>query len=176
MRGLTIFFTGLPSSGKSTIAMALAEEFGCVTVLDGDEVRKVLSSGLGFSKADRDTNIRRIGWVAAEVTKHGGVAICCPIAPYESVREEVRKMVSQYGDFLLVYVSTPLEVCEKRDVKGLYIKARSGALKEFTGVSDPYEIPDRPNVILDTSKTSVEGCVQKIMGAVVHLSALRTEP
>ncbi len=170
-QGFTVFFTGLSGSGKSTIASILLtkllEEGGRpVTLLDGDIVRKHLSSELGFSKEHRDINIRRIGWVASEITKNGGIAICAPIAPYESVRQEVRQMVEVAGGFVLVHLSTPLEVCEARDRKGLYAKARAGIVKEFTGVSDPYEIPDHAEVRIDTSQETAEAAAQKI---ILHL-------
>src|ERR1700758_3745769 len=144
-QGVTIFFTGLSGSGKSTIANVLLVkllEMGGrpVTILDGDVVRKHLSSELGFSKEHRDINIRRIGYVASEITKNGGIAICAPIAPYDLTRKDVRAMVEAGGGFILVHVSTSLEVCEARDRKGLYAKARAGALPEFTGISDPYEV------------------------------------
>jgi sulfate adenylyltransferase len=165
--GVTVFFTGLSGSGKSTIAsllaVQLAEAGRTVTLLDGDVVRTHLSQGLGFSKADRETNIRRIGWVAAEVTKHGGVAICAPIAPYAATRAAARQMVERYGRFVLVHVSTPLEVCEARDRKGLYAKARSGELKEFTGISDPYEVPVDAELVLDTSEMDVEAAVSQAL-------------
>lgn len=167
--GFTVFFTGLSGAGKSTLANALAARLGdsgrVVSLLDGDLVRRHLSSELGFSKQHRDLNVRRIGWVAAEVTKHGGVAICAPIAPYDSVREEVRAMVEEVGGFLLVYLSTPLEVCEARDRKGLYAKARAGVVKEFTGVSDPYEVPRAPELCIDTSAVGPEDA----LGAIVSL-------
>src|SRR6202022_1038 len=139
-RGLVIFFTGLSGSGKSTIARGLAEaltERGdrTVSLLDGDHVRQLLSAGLTFSRADRDLNIARIGYVAAEVARHGGIAICAPIAPYAAARAAARQMVTEVGDFLLVYVSTPVDVCAARDRKGLYAKARAGLIKGFTGVS-----------------------------------------
>ena len=145
-QGVTIFFTGLSGSGKSTIANALITKFletggRPVTLLDGDLVRKHLSSELGFSKEHRDINIRRIGYVASEITKNGGIAICAPIAPYEATRQAVRQMIEPLGGFILVHVSTALEVCEQRDRKGLYAKARAGIVKEFTGISDPYEAP-----------------------------------
>ncbi len=167
-QGFTVFFTGLPSSGKSTVAqvlMAKLMEIGTrpVTLLDGDIVRKHLSSELGFSKRDRDINIRRIGFVASEITKNGGIAICAPIAPYDATRKEVRQMVSQYGGFILVYISTPLEVCEKRDRKGLYAKARAGLIKDFTGIDDPYEPPDDAEIVIDTSKTSPEEAAETII-------------
>jgi sulfate adenylyltransferase len=159
-RGLTVFFTGLSGSGKSTLARALVDvliEDGRrrLTVLDGDVVRRVLSAGLGFSRADRDLNVRRIGWVATEVTRHGGIAVCAPIAPYAATRAAVRQEVSAVGDFVLVHVATPLEVCEARDRKGLYAKARAGLIPEFTGISDPYEVPTDADLVLDTSRESV---------------------
>jgi sulfate adenylyltransferase len=126
-------------------------------------VRRLLSSGLTFSKADRDLNIRRIGYVAAEVTRHGGLAVCAPIAPYASTRAEVRRMVEAVGDFLLIHVSTPLEECERRDRKGLYAKARAGLIPEFTGISDPYEAPDDAALELDTSRLSPDEAVQAVL-------------
>ncbi|HET9061289.1 MAG TPA: bifunctional sulfate adenylyltransferase/adenylylsulfate kinase [Acidimicrobiales bacterium] len=172
-QGVTIFFTGLSGSGKSTIASILLtkllEEGGRpVTLLDGDLVRKHLSSELGFSKEHRDINIRRIGWVASEITKNGGIAICAPIAPYESVRKEVRSMIEPVGGFLLVHVSTALEVCEQRDRKGLYAKARAGIVKEFTGISDPYEAPTDAEVVIDTQDVSAEAAAQQI---ILHLQS-----
>jgi len=170
-QGFTVFFTGLPSSGKSTLAnvlMAKLMEIGGrpITLLDGDLVRKHLSSELGFSKEHRDINIRRIGWVASEITKNGGIALCAPIAPYERIRQEVRGMISPVGGFLLVHVSTPVEVCETRDRKGLYAKARAGIIKEFTGISDPYEEPTDADLAFDTTDLSPEECVQQI---ILHL-------
>ena len=169
-RGLAIFFTGLSGSGKSTIARGLAEaltERGdrTVSLLDGDHVRQLLSAGLTFSRADRDLNIARIGYVAAEVARHGGIAICAPIAPYAAARAVARKLVTEVGDFLLVYVSTPVEVCAARDRKGLYAKARAGLIKGFTGVSDPYEEPRDADLVLDTSAMSRDQAV----GAVLKL-------
>ena len=160
-RGVTVFFTGLSGSGKSTLAKGLAEHLlddgrREVTMLDGDEVRRMLSAGLGFGRADRDLNIRRIGWVAAEITRHGGLAICAPIAPFADVRAEVRAMVEDVGDFVLVHVATPLEECERRDRKGLYAKARAGLVAEFTGISSPYEDPDDADLVLDTSDLGIE--------------------
>ncbi len=167
-QGFTVFFTGLSGAGKSTIAnvlMAKLMEMGTrpVTLLDGDIVRKHLSSELGFSRAHRDLNIRRIGFVASEITKNRGVAICAPIAPYRATRREVREMISQYGGFIEVYVSTPLEVCEARDRKGLYAKARAGLLKEFTGIDDPYEAPEQPEVVVDTARMSADAAAQEIL-------------
>jgi sulfate adenylyltransferase len=156
VQGFTVFLTGLSGSGKSTIANVLRVkllELGGrgVTLLDGDLVRANLSSELGFSKEHRDLNIRRIGFVASEITRAGGVAICAPIAPYDVVRREVREMVQPCGGFVLVHVATPLEVCEARDRKGMYAKARAGIIKEFTGISDPYEVPADAHVVIDTS-------------------------
>ena len=148
-QGVTLLFTGLSGSGKSTIANVLLVkllEMGGrpVTLLDGDLVRKNLSSELGFSREHRDINIRRIGYVASEITKNGGIAICAPIAPYDEVRRQVRAMIEPLGGFMVVHVATALEVCEARDRKGLYAKARAGIIEEFTGISDPYEAPTTP--------------------------------
>jgi sulfate adenylyltransferase len=167
-QGFTVFFTGLSGAGKSTIASILLtkllEEGGRpVTLLDGDVVRKHLSSELGFSKEHRDINIRRIGWVASEITKNGGIAICAPIAPYEAVRQEVRSMIEPLGGYILVHISTPLDVCEGRDRKGLYAKARAGIVKEFTGISDPYEVPEDAEVRIDTTEVSAEEAAQRVM-------------
>jgi sulfate adenylyltransferase len=169
-RGLVVFFTGLSGSGKSTIARGLAaalREAGdrTVTVLDGDIVRRELSAGLGFSKADRDANIRRVGWVAAEIARHHGLAVCCPIAPYARARAEARGMALAAGaGFVLVWVSTPLEVCERRDRKGLYAKARAGTVTGMTGVDDPYEEPTGADLVLDTSEIPVEQAVERVLG------------
>ncbi|HME01076.1 MAG TPA: adenylyl-sulfate kinase, partial [Terriglobia bacterium] len=166
-QGFTVFFTGLSGSGKSTIANVLRTKFlemggRPVTLLDGDIVRKHLSSELGFSKEHRDINIRRIGFVASEITKNGGIAICAPIAPYDSIRKEVRAMIQPLGGFILVHLSTSLETCEARDRKGLYAKARAGLVKEFTGISDPYESPTDAEVVIDTSELSPEEAAQEI--------------
>jgi len=154
-QGLTIFFTGLSGSGKSTLASSLRarllERGRAVTLLDGDLVRQHLSSELGFSREHRDLNIQRIAFVASEVTRHGGVAVCAPIAPYDAARKEARRLIEGQGAFVLVHVSTPLEVCEARDRKGLYAKARAGLVKEFTGISDPYEPPADAELVIDTS-------------------------
>ena len=165
------FFTGLSGAGKSTIAKALLARFleiggRPVTLLDGDIVRKNLSSELGFSKEHRDLNIQRIGFVASEITKNRGIAICAPIAPYDRIRKYNRNLISSLGGYILVHVSTPLEVCEKRDQKGLYAKARAGIIKEFTGISDPYEIPDNADLMIDTTDISPEEAVQEI---ILHL-------
>ena len=170
-QGFTVFFTGLSGSGKSTIANALLVkflEFGGrpVTLLDGDLVRKNLSSELGFSKEHRDINIRRIGYVASEITKNGGIAVCAPIAPYDTVRKDVRRMIEPLGGFALVHVDTPLTVCEQRDRKGLYAKARAGIIKEFTGISDPYEAPADADVTIDTTSLTPDEAAQRI---ILHL-------
>jgi sulfate adenylyltransferase len=170
-QGFTVFFSGFSSAGKSTIAHVLLtkfEEIGGrpVTLLDGDLVRKHLSSELGFSKEHRDLNIRRIGYVASEITKNRGIAICAPIAPYDNTRKEVRSMIEPVGGFLMVHLSTPIEVCEERDRKGLYAKARAGILKEFTGVSDPYEPPTDAEVVINTAELSPEEAAQEI---ILHL-------
>jgi len=167
-QGVTVFFTGLSGSGKSTIAgvvMVKLLEMGGrpVTLLDGDIVRKHLSSELGFSKEHRDINIRRVGFVASEITKNGGIALCAPIAPYDATRREVREMVESGGGFVLVHVSTPLEVCEARDRKGLYAKARAGLVKEFTGISDPYEVPADAEVVIDTSSITPAEAAQEVI-------------
>jgi sulfate adenylyltransferase len=144
-----------------------------VTLLDGDKVRKQLSSELGFSKEHRDLNIRRIGFVAREITKHGGVAICAPIAPYGETRRKVRQMISEVGGFIEVYVSTPLEVCEARDRKGLYAKARAGEIKEFTGISDPYERPENAELEIDTRDCSPDEAAQMILLKLERLGYIR---
>ncbi len=167
-QGVTIFFTGLSGSGKSTIANALITKFlemggRPVTLLDGDLVRKNLSSELGFSKEHRDINIRRIGYVASEITKNGGIAICAPIAPYDATRKAVRQMIEPFGGFILVHANTSIEVCEQRDRKGLYAKARAGIVKEFTGISDPYEAPSDAEVVIDTAQLSPEEAAQAIL-------------
>jgi len=170
-QGFTVFFTGLSGSGKSTIANVLRVKFlelggRPVTLLDGDIVRKNLSSELGFSKEHRDINIRRIGFVGSEITKNGGIALCAPIAPYDSIRKEVRSMIQPHGGFVLVHISTPLEVCEERDRKGLYAKARAGLVQNFTGVNDPYEPPQDAAVVIDTTDITPEEAAQEI---VLHL-------
>ncbi|HHE46917.1 MAG TPA: adenylyl-sulfate kinase, partial [Bacteroidetes bacterium] len=158
-------------SGKSTIAKILLVKFlemagRPVTLLDGDIVRKNLSSELGFSKEHRDVNIRRIVFVASEITKNGGIAICAPIAPYDQTRKAVREMIGRYGGFVLVHVSTPVEECERRDRKGLYAKARAGIIKGFTGVSDPYEPPADAEVVIDTTELKPDSAAQEI---ILHL-------
>ncbi len=167
-QGFTVFFTGLSGAGKSTLANALInrlQEYGDrqITLLDGDIVRSNLSSELGFSREHRDLNIRRIGYVASEITKHRGIAVCAPIAPYAQIRDQVRQNISEYGGFIEIYVATPLEVCELRDTKGLYRLARQGVIKNFTGVSDPYEEPLTAELTIDTSKVSVGEAVEQIV-------------
>ena len=173
-QGFTVLFTGLSGAGKSTLANALMIkllELGgrSVTLLDGDLVRKHLSSELGFSKEHRDLNILRIGFVASEITKAGGVAICAPIAPYATIRRRMREMVEAYGTFVEIYVATPLEVCEQRDTKGLYAKARAGLLTHFTGIDDPYEPPEAPDVVIHTESELPDAAAQRI---VLKLEAL----
>jgi len=167
-RGLVIFLTGLSGSGKSTLARALRDALSerserTVSLLDGDLVRSLLSAGLTFSRADRDLNIARIGFVATEVARHGGIAICAPIAPYAQARREVRRAVQEVGDFLLIHVATPAEVCEARDRKGLYAKARAGLIDHFTGVSDPYEEPDDADLVIDTSVVTRQQALDAVM-------------
>ncbi len=165
--GITLFFTGLSGSGKSTLARIMYGKFiedgkRPTTLLDGDIVRHNLSSELGFSKSHRDLNVRRIGFVASEITKNGGVAICAPIAPYTSTRRAVRELIEEHGAMIEIYVATPLEVCEQRDRKGLYAKAREGVIPEFTGISDPYEEPEHPQLRIDTSDRSPMEAAQEI--------------
>ncbi|MDY6944047.1 MAG: bifunctional sulfate adenylyltransferase/adenylylsulfate kinase [Pseudomonadota bacterium] len=176
-QGFTVFFTGLSGSGKSTIANALMVklmEMGGrpVTMLDGDLVRKHLSSELGFSKDHRNLNVTRIGFVAAEITKHRGIAICAPIAPYTDTRRIVREMVEANGGFVEVHVATSLEVCEERDRKGLYAKARAGQIKEFTGISDPYEAPEEPELVIDTQDCSPDEAAQRVLLKLENLGYL----
>lgn len=167
-QGFTVFFTGLSGSGKSTIANALMVklmEMGGrpVTLLDGDVVRKHLSSELGFSKEHRDINIKRIGYVASEITKNGGIAICAPIAPYTATRRAVREMIEAYGAFIETHVATSVEECEKRDRKGLYKLAREGKIKEFTGISDPYEAPTHAELVIQTEGSDVDSCAHQVI-------------
>jgi sulfate adenylyltransferase len=168
--GRAVMFTGLSGAGKSTIAGRLVElllEAGhTVTLLDGDEVRTHLSAGLGFSKADRDTNVRRIGWVAAQIAKHGGLAVCAPIAPYAATRADARRLVEEQagpGSFVLVHVATPLAECEARDRKGLYAKARRGEISEFTGISDPYEEPTDAEITIDTTAVGIDDAARIVL-------------
>ncbi len=167
-QGATIFMTGLSGSGKSTIAKVLYSRFleigdRPVTLLDGDIVRRNLSSELNFSKEHRDINVRRIGFVASEITKNRGIAICAPIAPYTLTRREIRETIEEYGGFIEVHVATPIEECEKRDRKGMYAKARAGIIKGFTGIDDPYEIPEKPEVRIDTTNLTPDEAAQEIL-------------
>ncbi len=180
LQGFTVFFTGLSGSGKSTIAnivrlRLLERGRRSVSLLDGDLVRQMLSSELGFSAAHRDLNILRIGFVAAEITRAGGVALCAPIAPYQATREKVREMIEPHGGFFLVHVSTPLEVCESRDTKGLYAKARAGLIAQFTGVSDPYEIPAAPALTLDTAGRAPDESAGEVVTALEQAGYLLPE-
>ena len=173
-RGLTIFFTGLSGSGKSTLANGLLiklmeEGSRPVTLLDGDIVRTHLSSELGFSKDHRSINIRRIGYVASEITKNGGIAICAPIAPYEIDRDFNRSLISELGGFIEIYVNTPIEKCEQRDAKGLYALAREGKIKEFTGISDPYEEPINAEIVINSSGKSPNKLVEEIYEKIVNM-------
>ncbi|HNP35495.1 MAG TPA: bifunctional sulfate adenylyltransferase/adenylylsulfate kinase [Woeseiaceae bacterium] len=177
-QGFTVFFTGLSGSGKSTVANALMVkllENGSrpVTLLDGDVVRKNLSSELTFSKEHRDLNIQRIGYVASEITKNGGIAICAPIAPYAATRRLVREMITPYGGFMETHVATPIEVCEARDRKGLYAKARAGLLKGFTGIDDPYEVPENAEIVIDTGELSPDLAAHRILITLEKLGYIR---
>jgi adenylyl-sulfate kinase len=170
-QGFCVWFTGLPSAGKSTIAelvgAMLRERGRRVTMLDGDVVRTHLSKGLGFTREDRDTNIRRIGWVAGEIVRHDGAAICAAVSPYRATRDQVRQMVGA-DRFIETYVATPQEVCERRDVKGFYAKARSGAMQGFTGVDDPYEAPLAPEITLYTTGTTPEDNARRVIEHLEH--------
>ncbi len=173
MNGFTVWFTGLPSSGKSTLAKVLKDEIEKknrhVEILDGDEVRLRLSKGLGFSKEDRDENIRRISYVAKIITRCGSVALTCAISPYKSIRQEARQEIQ---DFIEVFVDCDLDECVKRDVKGLYKKALSGEIKNFTGISDPYEKPDSPEIIVNTSSETIEQSLKIIVNGLIKLGHL----
>jgi sulfate adenylyltransferase len=179
-RGVTVFFTGLSGSGKSTVARGLLDRLHetdrTITSVDGDVARRMLSAGLTFSRADRDLNIRRIGWVAAEVTRHGGVAVCAPIAPFAETRAAVRGMVEENGDFVLVHISTPLHECERRDRKGLYAKARRGEIPDFTGISSPYEEPTDAQLRIDTTEISVDAAVDQVLSYLVDGGWLPAHP
>ncbi len=177
-QGFTVFFTGFSGSGKSTIANALMVklmEMGGrpVSLLDGDIVRKNLSSELGFSKEHRDLNIRRIGYVASEITKNGGIAICAPIAPYAATRRAVREEIEQFGAFVEVHVATSLEECERRDRKGLYKLARAGKIKEFTGISDPYDVPENPELRVETENVEVDHCAHQVILKLENMGLIK---
>ena len=166
-----VLFTGLSGSGKSTLARRLVEELQCVDdraviPLDGDEMRRMLSAGLGFSSTDRELNVRRVGWVAAQISRAGGIAVCAPIAPFEATRRECAAMAREWGSFFLVHVATPLRVCEERDRKGLYAKARAGLIPEFTGISSPYEMPQDADYVVDTSQLDLDTAVEEIVQLV----------
>ena len=167
-RGLTLFFTGLSGAGKSTLSERLnerlvAEGERTVTLLDGDVVREHLTTELGFSREDRNRNVTRVGYVASEITRHGGIALCAMIAPYREARQQVREMVEAHGQFVEIHVMTSLEECERRDVKGLYARARAGEIAEFTGISDPYEAPENPEIAIDTSDITPDEGVEMIL-------------
>lgn len=167
-KGFTIFFTGLPAAGKSTTANALKLKLQkldkrLVSVIDGDEVRNQFSSELGFSREDRNHNVRRVGIMASEITKQGGIAICALIAPFDDIRKEVRRQITADGGFVLAYVATPIELCEARDQKGLYRKARAGDVPEFTGISSPYEVPKDYEIYFDTSNDSPDQLTDQIL-------------
>lgn len=171
MKGFTLWFTGMPCSGKSTLSRRIEETLlergvNC-EVLDGDEVRENLSKELTFSKEDRDTNIRRIGFVCRLLSRNGAIAIAAAISPYKALRDEIRE---QHERFVEVYVNAPLETCEERDVKGMYKKARAGEIKNFTGVSDPYEPPDNPEIVVETAKESIDESVNKIIRTLELMS------
>jgi adenylylsulfate kinase len=176
LNGFTLWFTGLSGAGKSTIANIVGpelEERGrTVEYLDGDVVRTHLSKGLGFSKEDRDTNIERIGWVASRLTRNGAAVLVSAISPYQETRRKARAMVEEFGPFIEVYVEASVEECARRDVKGLYEKAFAGEIKEFTGVSDPYEEPSNPEVVLHTEQDSPEQDAQLVLGKLEEMGLL----
>jgi sulfate adenylyltransferase len=178
--GAALLITGLPAAGKTTLGMALAEHFDrrfgrTVSLLDGDEVRKLLSSDLGFSREHRRLNVQRHGYVAAEVARHGGIAICTLIAPYAADRAEMRQQVTRYGSFVEIYLSTPLTECERRDPKGLYRKARTGELQHMTGIDDPYEPPTKPELKLDGAQLGVEQLVERVTNYLVKRKLLTSD-
>lgn len=180
-QGFTLFFTGLSGAGKSSIAKAFISYFQSIftqrkiTLLDGDIVRHQLSNELGYSKEDRDKHIHRMAYVASEITKHGGIAICAAIAPYAATRQAVRETVSQFGGFIEIYVATPISVCKERDVKGLYQKAEHGLIQHFTGVSDPYEVPVNPEITIDTTDTTINEAIQKMLAMLFKHGYLHQE-
>lgn len=170
LQGFTILFTGLSGSGKSTLATTLSAELNRhninVTVLDGDSIRNTILSDLGFSRKDRVKSILHLGYIASEITKHSGVSICAIIAPYESAREKMREMVEKHGVFIEIYLSTPIETCKKRDVKGLYKKVTAGKIKNFTGVDSPYEVPIKPDITINTENIDVNSSIIKILSFI----------
>lgn len=175
--GFCVFFTGLSGSGKTTLAKALEEYLVQtyrreVSILDGDVIRQHLSAELTFSKEHRDLNVVRIGFVASEIVRHGGIVLCSAIAPYEEARSKAAELVAEYGTFVLTHVCTPLEVCERRDVKGLYKMARGGVIANFTGISDPYEEPIRPTAVLNTSNEDVDRSIEKLVRVLVDIGCL----
>jgi len=180
MGGFTLWFTGLSGAGKTTIAELVAPELESrgllVEWLDGDVVRSHLTKGLGFSKEDRDANIERIGWVASRLTRHGAVVIVSAISPYEATRRKARELVEEFGAFVEIYVATPVEECERRDVKGHYEKARAGEISEFTGVSDPYEEPVTPELRIDTTEHAPEESARLVVAKLEELGLLAEVP
>jgi len=176
MAGFTLWFTGLSGAGKTTIAELVAPELEqrglLVEWLDGDVVRTHLTRGLGFSREDRDTNIERIGWVASRLTRHGAAVVVSAISPYEAMRRKARALVEEFGAFVEVYVATPVEECERRDVKGLYERARAGEILEFTGVSDPYEEPTNPELRIDTTEHDPAGSARLVVARLEELGIL----
>lgn len=176
--GVVVFFTGLPGSGKSTVAKALSELLEArgrsVTLLDGDVVREHLSNELSFSRKDRNTNIKRIGFVAGEIARHGGIALCAAIAPYAESRSYNRALIQKLGTYIEVYMKTPLVVCEKRDVKGHYKRARAGLLKNFTGIDDPYEEPQNADLVIETTKMSPEESAEEVYRALINRGVIST--
>ena len=171
--GFTVWFTGLSGAGKTTIAHMLGQELeerGCIVeYLDGDVVRTHLSKGLGFSKEDRDTNIERIGWVAARLTRHGAAVLAAAISPYEETRRKARAMVEEFGPFVEVHVQASVEACAERDTKGLYEKALAGEIKGFTGVDDPYEAPRNPDLVVETEREEPQESAQKVLDKLAEL-------
>ncbi len=171
--GFTVWFTGLSGAGKTTIAHMIGQELearGCIVeYLDGDVVRTHLSKGLGFSKEDRDTNIERIGWVAARLTRHGAAVLAAAISPYEETRRRAREMVEEFGPFVEVHVQASVEACAERDTKGLYEKALAGEIKGFTGVDDPYEAPKNPELVLETEREEPQESAQKVLDKLAEL-------
>ena len=179
--GLVVFFTGLPGAGKTTLALALAQRLQSldtrrVRLLDGDVLRARLSPDLGFTKRERDVHVRRIGYLASEIAACGAVAVCAAIAPYDATRREMRHLIEPHGRFILVYVSTPLEICEQRDCKGHYVRARAGELTHFTGISDPYEPPEDADVTVDMAHSSADRAIARIEVVLRAQNLIRSCP